>query len=114
METFTLLVDGAAVEGPARLMDGRAYLAPDPAWNPLGAKLTVQTDLQEVATRLDRPVAVDVVERVAFLGVSADTRAARLTSLHAPDFSLPDLDGRVHSLAEQRGKKVFVVAWGSW
>ena len=29
-----------------------------------------------------------------------------LTSLDAPDFSLPDLDGKMHSLSDYRGKKV--------
>ncbi|TAJ31410.1 MAG: redoxin domain-containing protein, partial [Reyranella sp.] len=35
-------------------------------------------------------------------------------SLEAPDFTLPDLDGKTHSLAEQRGKKVLLVSWASW
>jgi len=40
--------------------------------------------------------------------------------LESPDFSpvedvkLPDLHGRLHSLAEHRGKKVFLVAYASW
>ena len=41
-------------------------------------------------------------------------RGVTLQSLNAPDFSLPDLDGRMHSLAEHRGKKVFLVTWASW
>jgi peroxiredoxin len=32
----------------------------------------------------------------------------------APDFTLPDLAGRPHSLAEQRGNKVLLVVWASW
>ena len=47
-------------------------------------------------------------------GVGAKTRAASLTSLEAPDFSLPDLDGGVHSLSDYRGKKVFLATWASW
>ena len=61
-----------------------------------------------------RPVALDADERAAYVGVSAAERARQLTSLAAPDFSLPDLDGRLHSLSEHRGKKVFLVAYGSW
>ena len=60
-----------------------------------------------------RPVAVDRNERAAYLGVSARERAERLRSLEAPDFALPDLDGRLHSLGEHRGKKVFLVAYAS-
>jgi hypothetical protein len=61
-----------------------------------------------------RPVAVDDEERAAYLGVSAEERGRRLSSLAAPDFSLPDLDGRLHRLSDHRGKKVFLVAYGSW
>jgi hypothetical protein len=114
METFTLVLESTAVEGPARVVDGRARLRPGRAWDALGGVLAVEADLEEVAARLDRPLAVDLDERVAFLGVSARVRALRLASLEAPDFTLPDLDGRRHSLAEHRGKKVFLVAYASW
>ena len=61
-----------------------------------------------------RPVAVDRDERAAYLGVGAAERAKALASLEAPDFTLPDLDGRQHSLSEHRGKKVLLVAYASW
>ena len=32
----------------------------------------------------------------------------------APELVLPDLDGNLHSLAEQRGKKVLLYCWASW
>jgi len=70
--------------------------------------------LAELAAVLGRPFAVDVPERVAYLGAAAADRAGALTSLMAPDFSLPDLQGRLHSLSEHRGKKVFLVAYASW
>ena len=70
--------------------------------------------LTALAQRLGRPLAVDLEERVAYLGVSAQTRSERLRSLEAPDFTLPDLAGRAHSLREHRGKKVFFVAYASW
>ena len=71
-------------------------------------------DLAKRAEVGGRPVAVDVEERAAYLGVSASERARPLAALEAPDFTLPDLDGRFHSLAEHRGKKVFLVAYASW
>jgi hypothetical protein len=61
-----------------------------------------------------RPVALDAEERAAYIGVAAAERARQLASLAAPDFSLPDLDGQLHSLSEHRGKKVLLVAYGSW
>ena len=35
-------------------------------------------------------------------------------SLLAPDFTLPDLDGREHSLSAHRGRKVLLASWASW
>jgi hypothetical protein len=32
----------------------------------------------------------------------------------APDFALPDLDGKLHSLSAYRGRKVFLFSWASW
>ena len=69
------------------------------------------------ATRAEasgRPVAIDRAERAAYLGVSAAERAKALSSLEAPDFTLPDLDGRPHTLSAYRGKKVLLVAYASW
>jgi hypothetical protein len=61
-----------------------------------------------------RPVALDRDERAAYLGVAAAERARALASLEAPDFALPDLEGRVHRLSEQRGRKVLILAWAPW
>ena len=71
-------------------------------------------DLAALARVLDRPVAIDVEERAAFLGVSAGERARALQSLVAPDFTLPDLAGRPHRLSDHQGKKVLLVAYASW
>jgi hypothetical protein len=71
-------------------------------------------DLARFAAALRRPLAVDVAESAAFLGTAAADRAEPLRSLHAPDFTLPDLQGRMHSLHEHRGKKVLLVAYASW
>jgi len=61
-----------------------------------------------------RPVALDLDEHAAYLGINAAERAKSLASLEAPDFTLPDLDGRMHSLSQQRGTKVLLVAYASW
>ena len=71
-------------------------------------------DLAGLATAMDRAVAVDLDERAAFLGGSARERSQALASQHAPDFALPDLAGRTHTLSEHRGKKILLVAWASW
>ncbi len=48
------------------------------------------------------------------LDVSTAARGATRTSVEAPDFTLPDLSGRLHSLHEHRGKKVLLASWASW
>jgi hypothetical protein len=71
-------------------------------------------DLSSLAGVLARPLALDLEERVAWLGVAAEERARALRALSAPDFALPDVDGRVHRLSDHRGKKVLLVVWASW
>jgi hypothetical protein len=71
-------------------------------------------DLAALAELLSRPLALDVGERVAYLAASATERGAQLATLRAPEFSLPDLGGRLHSLSDYRGKKVLLVAYASW
>jgi hypothetical protein len=56
----------------------------------------------------------DDAARIWVLGVGAAARSDALRSLEAPDFTLPDLEGRRHSLSDQRGKKVLLVTWASW
>ena len=71
-------------------------------------------DLAGLAGLLRRPLALDLEERAAYLGAPAADRGAALASLDAPDFTLPDLEGRAHTLSEHRGKKVLLVAYASW
>jgi len=71
-------------------------------------------DVDALASLLGRPLARDDAERMAVLGVSATERAQRLSSLEAPDFTLPDLTGKQHSLHQHRGKKVLLIAYASW
>ena len=71
-------------------------------------------DLAALADLLCRPLAIDADEEAACLGVAAADRARSLASLDAPDFTLPDLEGRAHTLSQYRGKKVFLIAFASW
>ena len=63
---------------------------------------------------LGRPVVHDRAGSSWVLGATAGERAATLTSLHAPDFELPDLDGQQHKLSDYLGKRVFLTTWSSW
>jgi peroxiredoxin len=48
------------------------------------------------------------------LGEAAEDRARQLASLEALDFTLPDIEGVLHSLSDFRGKKVLLATWASW
>jgi hypothetical protein len=71
-------------------------------------------NLAALASLLGQPVVTDAEHHAWCFGEAAAERKRMLTSLDAPDFSLPDLDGKMHSLSDYRGKKVFVVSWASW
>jgi len=57
-------------------------------------------DIGAAAAALGRPVVVDSARGVAALGVPAPAVAEAMASLRAPDFSLPDLDGNLVTLAD--------------
>lgn len=133
---FTIIDDGRPAEVSARVRGDQIHLSLEAleqalGWTlkpeglcrgnvcvPLRARASVATpegvDLGGVAAALGRPLAMDLEARAAYLGVGAHERAQQLASLEAPDFTLPDLDGRPHSLRAQRGKKVLLVAYASW
>ena len=73
-----------------------------------------QIDVAALWRHLGQPVVHSADGGAWVLGTGAADREAALRSLQAPDFSLPDRTGRVHSLAEHRGKKVLLVSWASW
>ena len=73
-----------------------------------------QVNVAALARLLEQPVLRDDAYGVWYVSDAAPARRAAMQSLQAPDFTLPDLDGRLHSLAGYRGKKVFLVSWASW
>jgi hypothetical protein len=71
-------------------------------------------DLAAVAGALRRPVVVDNDAGIAAVALPAEERARALDALEAPQFTLPDLDGRVHDLAEWHGRKKLLLAFATW
>jgi hypothetical protein len=91
--------DVCSIVAPAdreRLVDGDAVCASG-LWETLG-----------------RPVLHDDARSTWMLGDAAEDRSRQLESLRAPDFTLPDITGKLHSLSDFRGKKVFLATWASW
>ncbi len=135
-EDFTLIDEGGRVELEAEISAGRVRIPEAALRDALGWELRAQglcrgdvcvpvrdpaklagdggVDLEAFAELLDQPLALDAEERAAALGASVREQTARMASLEAPDFRLPDLAGRMHSLSDQRGKKVLLVVYASW
>jgi len=71
-------------------------------------------NLTAFAALVKQPVARDVKNGVWYFGKREDERGGYLASLEAPDFTLPDINGKTHSLRDYRGKKVLLITWASW
>ena len=71
-------------------------------------------DIAAFWRHMGHPVVHDGTGETWVLGTAARERSRVLSALQAPDFALPDLDGRMHALADHRGKKVLLVTWASW
>jgi len=71
-------------------------------------------DLAAMWRHSGQPVVRDAASRTWVLGTGAAQRGAALATLQAPDFTLPDLEGRPHTLSAFRGRKVFLATWASW
>ena len=70
-------------------------------------------NLTAFAELVHQPVAHDAALSTWYFGLRSDQQQ-RLASLRAPDFTLPDINGKPHSLSDFRGKKVFLITWASW
>lgn len=71
-------------------------------------------DVDAFWRRLGAPVVHSDARDVWVLGAGADERNRTLAGATAPDFTLPDLDGKPHTLSSLRGRKVFLFTWASW
>jgi peroxiredoxin len=85
-----------------------------PVAHPDTLRVDGRLDLAAVATALGRPLVIDADAAMAAMGLSSGDRRRALEGLEAPDFRLPDLDGRTHGLDEWAGKKKLLVTFASW
>jgi hypothetical protein len=136
---FRLIDDGQEVSVVADVRDGHVFVTREALKTELGWELKPEglcqgdvcvplrdrgalapdgeeagVDLAAFASALGRPLALETDSGIAALGIAAGERAAQLASLEAPDFELPDLDGKLHRLSDHRGKKVLLIAYASW
>ncbi|GJM39197.1 MAG: hypothetical protein DHS20C19_25640 [Acidimicrobiales bacterium] len=132
MSTLTVLrTDGAAiVSGEAA--DGRATLAAADLPAAIGWELKPEglcrgdacvpvrgldgdeVDLGAVVEALGSSLLVDDETATVAISVASADRRAALAGRQAPDFTLPDLDGGLHSLEQFAGRKRLLIAFASW
>jgi len=73
-----------------------------------------RVNVSEVWKLMGKPDAVSNDGDVWSLGEAAKDRNEAMLSLEAPDFSLPDFNGKLHSLTDFRRKRVLLITWASW
>lgn len=91
------------------LCRGDACVRVDEAWLDDG-----KVDLTAFAKYMGQPQLRDAASSAWAFGESVNQRRDAIDSVAAPDFTLPDIDGTLHSLSDFRGKKVFLFSWGSY
>lgn len=75
---------------------------------------TTWFNLTEFARLVRQPVVFEAEQATWLFGPRADEQNGYVATLKAPDFKLPDINGKLHSLADYRGKKVLLLTWASW
>jgi hypothetical protein len=135
----TVIHEERVTEVPGARVDGDAlWLSPDDVHRATGWTLTTMglcrgstcvplpparagellrggaVDIAALWRHAGHPVVRDDTGETWVLGTGAEARGRALRALAAPDFALPDLDGRVHALSDHRGRKVLLVTWASW
>jgi hypothetical protein len=79
-----------------------------------GEEPSQELNLAAFASYLGLPQARDRAGTVWSFGAAPLELRSNLAGLQAPDFTLPDIEGRMHSLSDYRGRKVFLLLWSSW
>jgi hypothetical protein len=71
-------------------------------------------NLSEFARLVHQPAAHEAENSTWYIGPRSEEHNSFVSSLVAPNFTLPDAGGKQHSLSEFRGKKVLLLTWASW
>lgn len=138
MAALTLLLEGGPAEVEARAEGEALWIGADDAAAATGWELKPEglcrgpvcvpvppgrreelarggeIDLAACWRLMGKPLLRDEAGETWLLGEDAASHAEAMRTLEAPDFALPDLEGRVHRLSDYRGHRVLLVTWASW
>ena len=141
VQTVTVLFNEAAVEIEETLVDGEElWVATDQVQNvngfdpkpegfcsadicipiPKSSDWRMQHNGSEYfnvtrfAAKVDQAVAVAESKAIWSFGTVPILSSGLLPSGIAPDFELPDREGKLVKLSDFRGKKVLILSWSSW
>jgi len=73
-----------------------------------------QINFAEFARLMKLNILIDAQRKIVALGEQAENRSASMSTLDAPDFTLPDIHGRQVSFSDYNRRKRLLLAWSSW
>ncbi len=85
-----------------------------PVRNAVALSKDDQINLAEFARLMKLNILIDAQRKIAALGEQAENRGASMSTLDAPDFTLPDIHGRQVSFSDYNRRKRLLLAWSSW
>ncbi|MBI3735560.1 redoxin domain-containing protein [Candidatus Sumerlaeota bacterium] len=71
-------------------------------------------NVTQLARVMKQAYAADTEKNVWSFSPMPAEITSTIESAVAPDFALPDMEGKVHRLSDYRGKKVLLLTWASW
>ena len=71
-------------------------------------------NIAEFARITNRNILIDSGRKIVALGDQATSRAQSMATLDAPNFTLPDINGKLVSFYDYNRRKRLLLAWSSW